>query len=227
MVPWDEEWKRNRLLMLREQWEDCQDCPLSSDRNTTVFGRGNPMSPIMLIGEAPGEQEDLEGLPFVGESGQLLSAMLDCLKIELDDFYVTNTVMCRPSDNRDPSKAEMAACYPRLRNEIYLVDPLLIVLVGKVAFSSMTLCRKSMESSHGIFFDVLIPGNTTFGGAPVPVRYDAVPIYHPAYILRVDSIDPKTNQWSENGVANKTLRDLESAVQAVQNLRMRYELTKR
>jgi len=222
MNPWSLDWKQQKLEDLRERWKSCERCLLADCRTNVVFGVGDAGSPVMLIGEAPGEQEDQDGKPFVGDSGKLLRAMLDNLGSCPEDFYITNTVLCRPPDNRDPTKDELRACYHRLRDEIYIIDPLLIIAVGKVAFQVLTKCKDSMESGHGELFPVTIPGNSTFGGEPTPVQYDVMPVYHPAFILRADSIDPKTKQWSKGGPANKTLKDLETAIHLVNLLKEKY-----
>jgi len=222
MEPWSPEWKAQRIFELHQQWGGCEACLLSETRNSLVYGYGNADADIVLVGEGPGEEEDHEGVPFVGASGQLLRAMLEALKVDPNDLFITNLVMCRPPNNREPTRAERVACLPRLHEELYIVDPILVIAVGKQAFAALTRIGDSMESSRGELFKMTIPGKAKFGNDFVPLEYDVMPIYHPAFILRADSIDPKTKKWHADGPAEKTVDDLERALKLVNMVKMQY-----
>jgi len=116
MTKWSPQWKHQQLESLRAEWEYCQACPtLAECRRKVVFGSGAADADVMFIGEAPGEEEDATGYPFVGRSGQLLNALLRTVQVDRESVYVTNTVLCHPPENRDPLKTEKDACYDRLR----------------------------------------------------------------------------------------------------------------
>ena len=126
------------LASLRQQCETCRRCGLGEQRQQVVVGRGNPAAPLMLIGEAPGAEEDLTGLPFVGRSGQLLDQLLIQAGFDLQrDLYICNAIKCRPPGNRRPAAAELQACRPWLEAQIAAVDPQLVVLVGATALEAV------------------------------------------------------------------------------------------
>lgn len=217
MKIWSREWRLERLRDLCGSWEDCTKCGLGEGRKNTVFGNGDPCADIMMIGEGPGETEDETGEPFSGESGRLLDDLLGGAGIAREGVFVTNLVMCRPSANRVPTRKEREACYPRLNEQIYLVDPLLIIPVGKTAMTSLMGGEwKSIEGRHGQIGEVRIRGRYT------EVSYPAMPIFHPAFILRDDRINPETNTWKELGPAHRTLRDLVMARDIVEVLKKSY-----
>lgn len=136
-----------------------------------VFGDGNPSADIMLIGEAPGEQEDETGIPFVGRAGQLLSKMLDhCFGLTRDDVYIANIAKCRPPNNRDPEPDEIAACIGYLKQQIRLVQPKALVALGRVAAQSLLGTEERIGKLRGKTF--------TYEGIPL------VPTWHPSYLLR-------------------------------------------
>jgi DNA polymerase len=122
-------------------------------RNNLVFGVGNENSDLMFIGEGPGEQEDLQGVPFVGPAGKLLDSMLEMIDLDRSMIYIANMVKCRPPHNRDPQASEMAACRAWLDRQIALVDPKLIVCLGRI--SAMALIREDFRITreHGLWFD--------------------------------------------------------------------------
>ena len=109
----------------------CNKCKLCSNRNNIVFGCGNKNADLMLIGEGPGADEDIQGIPFVGKAGKLMNAAFDALGINRDDVYIANVVKCRPPNNRNPEKDEEMACLDYLRNQVILVKPKIIVLLRK------------------------------------------------------------------------------------------------
>ncbi|MCL6596142.1 MAG: uracil-DNA glycosylase [Firmicutes bacterium] len=160
----------SELAALRQQAEACRACPLSRGRHRVVFGEGDPHARLAFVGEAPGEQEDMQGRPFVGAAGQLLDRILAAAGIARSEVYITNTVMCRPPGNRVPTEEERAACRPFFDAKMRLIAPRIVVLLGATAAQS-----------------VLGPGVriTRDRGRPVErqgVTY--VPTFHPAALLR-------------------------------------------
>ena len=119
--------------MLKSDCAGCRLCPLCQTRHNLVFGVGNERAEVMLIGEGPGEQEDLQGVPFVGPAGQLLDKMLEMIDLDRTKVYIANIVKCRPPRNRDPQDTEEAACRGWLERQIALVDPKIIVCLGRIA----------------------------------------------------------------------------------------------
>ena len=138
---------------LKTECASCRACPLCEGRHNLVFGVGNEHADLMFIGEGPGEQEDLQGLPFVGPAGKLLDSMLEMIDLDRSKIYIANMVKCRPPHNRDPQSAEMAACRGWLDRQIALVNPRLIVCLGRI--SAMALIREDFRISreHGLWFD--------------------------------------------------------------------------
>jgi DNA polymerase len=165
------------LQQLASACAACRRCGLANGRLQVVVGRGNPRAQLLLIGEAPGAQEDLEGLPFVGRSGQLLDWLLQSAGIDSNrDAYICNVVKCRPPDNRKPSAAELAACRPWLEQQIALVDAPLVVLVGASALQGVLGIKGGITSLRGQW-------------RPWQGRW-LMPILHPSYLLRNPSERP-------------------------------------
>jgi len=159
------------LQQLASACAACRRCGLANGRLQVVVGRGNPRAQLLLIGEAPGAQEDLEGLPFVGRSGQLLDRLLQSAGIDSNrDAYICNVVKCRPPDNRKPSAAELAACRPWLEQQIALVDAPLVVLVGASALQGVLGIKGGITTLRGQW-------------RPWQGRW-LMPILHPSYLLR-------------------------------------------
>ncbi|HHE38018.1 MAG TPA: uracil-DNA glycosylase [Candidatus Cloacimonetes bacterium] len=130
-------YKKMQLLGLEENYQDCKKCLLSQSRIKFVYGEGNPDSKLMLIGEAPGADENITGRPFVGKAGQLLTRMLQAINLERSDIYITNVVKCRPPNNRNPLPAEINSCLKYLDEQISIIKPKLLLLLGKVAATSL------------------------------------------------------------------------------------------
>lgn len=154
----------------------CTRCPLHAGRTRTVPGAGNPDAEIMFIGEAPGQQEDLQGLPFVGRSGQYLEGLLASIGMTRDDVFIANVVKCRPPDNRDPQSVEIESCNPYLREQIDVIDPLIIATLGRFSMS-MFFPNARISQIHG---------QPKFGA-----RCVYFPLYHPAAVLRDPGLEPK------------------------------------
>ena len=144
MDSWDE---------LKTECASCRACPLCEGRHNLVFGVGNEHADLMFVGEGPGEQEDLQGVTFVGPAGKLLDSMLEMIDLDRSRIYIANMVKCRPPHNRDPQASEMAACRAWLDRQIALVDPKLIVCLGRI--SAMALIREDFRITreHGLWFD--------------------------------------------------------------------------
>ncbi|MBR3586021.1 MAG: uracil-DNA glycosylase [Oscillospiraceae bacterium] len=139
--------------ILKTECASCRACPLCEGRHNLVFGVGNEHADLMFVGEGPGEQEDLQGIPFVGPAGKLLDSMLEMIDLDRSRIYIANMVKCRPPHNRDPQASEMAACRAWLDRQIALVDPKLIVCLGRI--SAMALIREDFRITreHGLWFD--------------------------------------------------------------------------
>lgn len=166
------------LEKLRGECEGCTGCALCSTRTNLVFGVGNPSTGIMLIGEGPGEQEDIQGIPFVGRAGQLLDDMLKMIDLDRSKLYIANVVKCRPPKNRDPLAEEQAACRKWLDRQMQLIDPKIVVCLGRIAAAAVIHEDYRITREHGQWADV--------GG----IRMTA--IYHPAALLRDVGKRPET-----------------------------------
>jgi DNA polymerase len=149
---------------------DCQRCPLGRVRTNIVFGEGNPKAEIVFVGEAPGGDEDVQGRPFVGRAGQLLTRIIEAMGLKRTDVYICNILKCRPPDNRNPRPEEIAACEPFLIKQLEAINPRVICAMGTFAARTqlktdvpITVLRGKFHSYHGI---------------------QLMPTYHPAYLLR-------------------------------------------
>lgn len=185
---------------LRDGMASCRSCGLCGERTQVVPGVGDERADWLFIGEGPGAEEDARGEPFVGQAGKLLDAMLVAIGLERsENVYITNVVKCRPADNRTPGTAEMAACLPFLRRQIALLQPKLIVLLGKVAVHAV-LGEDGLLTS--------LRGKTLFyrdGVQEIPV----VVTYHPAYLLR--TLPDKAKAWEDLCQARALMRGLNAA----------------
>jgi uracil-DNA glycosylase len=159
------------LAEVEGEAKGCTRCPLAKTRTQVVFGVGDPSADLMFVGEAPGQQEDLQGEPFVGRSGQLLDKLVfEEMGLTRDRFYIANTVKCRPPGNRDPEPAEIAACRPWLESQVDIIDPKVIVTLGNFA------AKLLLDTTEGI---------TKLRGRAYPYRKGVlVPTFHPAAVLR-------------------------------------------
>ena len=143
----DDSWE-----LLRRDCARCRACPLGRDRHNLVFGVGNEQAKVMLVGEGPGEQEDLQGLPFVGPAGKLLDTMLEIIDLDRTKVYIANIVKCRPPHNRDPLPEEQTACRLFLARQIALVDPKIIVCLGRIAAQGLIKQDLRITREHGVWF---------------------------------------------------------------------------
>lgn len=161
---------------VRAALESFDGCPLKQTATNLVFYDGNPAARILLVGEAPGAEEDRQGLPFVGPAGKLLDRMLESIGLDRTKVLITNTIFWRPPGNRNPTPAEVAACLPFVERVIEIVDPVVLILVGGTAAKTLLATKEGIMKLRGRWFRFETPRMSH----PVP----AVPIYHPAFLLR-------------------------------------------
>lgn len=159
------------MKQLDNEIKKCQKCPLYLTRKNAVPGEGNHQSIVMLVGEAPGGDEDRDGHPFIGRAGQLLDKILDAVDIDRKDIFITNIVKCRPPGNRNPSKNEIELCLPYLESQIALINPRIIVTLGSVPSKILLNCDEPISRLRGQWFSWL-------GGIRI------FPMFHPSYLLR-------------------------------------------
>ncbi len=173
--------------------KDCVRCPLGHTRTKFVFGVGNPKADILFVGEAPGRDEDLQGEPFVGRAGQLLDKILAASKFSRAEVYIANILKCRPPENRDPQPEEMETCSPYLLEQIRLINPKIIVCLGRIAAMQLLKTKLALGKLRGSFHE--------FNGIKVMVTY------HPAALLRFPSY--KKDVWEDMKMLRKAYDGLE------------------
>ncbi|MBE0565094.1 MAG: uracil-DNA glycosylase [Krumholzibacteria bacterium] len=173
--------RRAALSRLRDLVLPCTACELSQGRTHTVFGEGNPEAEVVFIGEAPGADEDAQGQPFVGKSGQLLTKVIAAIGFAREDVFICNILKCRPPGNRDPLPAEVASCEPHLRRQLAILQPKLICCLGRIAAQTLlgtdTSLKRLRETVH------------FYAGIPV------LATYHPAALLR--NPEYKRDTWDD------------------------------
>ena len=170
------------LSTLRDEASVCTLCSeLATRRNNVIFGEGDEHASLLLIGEAPGRDEDLQGQPFVGRAGQLLTKILESVDFHREDVYITNILKCRPPNNRDPNPVEIANCQRFLIGQIHAIRPKLICLLGRISTQTLLSTKKPLSALRGMVY--------TIEGVK------AVPTYHPAALLR----DPRLKRpvWDD------------------------------
>lgn len=176
---------------LRDQVLSCALCELHRTRMQAVFGVGNPNAQWLIVGEAPGAEEDRQGEPFVGRAGQLLNRMLLALGLARGDVYIANVLKCRPPNNRDPHLDEVVRCQPYLRRQIELIQPRVLLAVGRIAAQHLLGTQLSLSRLRGSVHQL--------PGTEIPV----VVTYHPAYLLR--SPHDKRKAWADLCFARQVL----------------------
>jgi DNA polymerase len=169
------------LESVRDELGECTRCKLHKGRRNIVFGVGNPRARLMFVGEAPGEDEDLQGFPFVGRAGQLLTKMIEAMGLRREDVYICNTVKCRPPNNRNPEPDELESCEPFLKGQLAAVRPEAIVTLGKFAAQSLLREATPITRLRGQWRE--------YQGIPL------MPTFHPAYLLR--SPQEKGKVWAD------------------------------
>lgn len=172
--------KRAALEKLdREQVRGCTRCALHRTRTQTVFGQGNPDARLVFCGEAPGAEEDRQGLAFVGRAGQLLTRMIQAMGLTRDDVFICNVLKCRPPGNRTPAADEIATCAPYLFEQIRIIQPEVIIALGAPAAQTLLATKEPIGRLRGKFHD-FYPSGSPMIGDPIPL----MPTFHPAYLLR-------------------------------------------
>jgi len=168
--------------------KDCLDCSLGYTRTNFVFGEGNAEADIVFVGEAPGEKEDLEGIPFVGRSGKLLDKILSAINLKRNDVYILNIIKCRPPNNRNPLNEEIEECEKYLKKQLKIINPKLIVSLGRIAATTLLKRNSSLSNLRKKIH-----------------RYndfDLIATYHPAALLRNPNL--KKNAWEDfKNIKNK------------------------
>lgn len=162
--------KEAELKALRDEVSACRRCTLAKGRKNIVFGEGLPDADIMFIGEAPGREEDMEGKPFVGEAGELLTRLIEKVGLKRKEVYIGNIVKCRPPANRDPLEDEIKACLPFIERQIEIIIPKAIIALGSIASHALTGTKIPITKLRGNFYE--------YKGIPL------MPTFHPAYLLR-------------------------------------------
>ena len=169
------------LETIRNDLGDCRRCILCQDRKHIVFGAGDPKARLVFVGEGPGRDEDLQGEPFVGAAGELLTRIIEAIHLTRDQVYICNIVKCRPPNNRNPEPGEVERCLPFLERQLAAIHPEFIVALGKVAAQTLLKTDQAISRLRGRFHD--------YRGARL------LPTYHPAYLLR--SPEKKRDVWED------------------------------
>ncbi len=181
------------LVLLSHKVKNCTNCDLHLKRTNTVFGAGNPFAEILLIGEGPGRDEDIQGIPFVGKSGQLLDKILGACGFNRDEHvYIANIVKCRPPGNRDPKPEEREACLPYLHQQIKLIQPKIIILLGATALKGLIDPNARITRVRGKWMEW--------------EEYLVMPTYHPSALLR--NAGQKKDAWEDFKMVYYKYREL-------------------
>jgi len=177
--------------ILQAEVANCTKCALCATRTQTVFGSGNKQADWMLVGEAPGQHEDEQGLPFVGNAGLLLTEMLRAIGLTREEVFITNILKCRPPSNRDPHADEVESCNDYLQRQLKMIQPKIILAIGRIAAQTLLKTDAPLAKLRGKVH--------TFNNTPVVV------VYHPAYLLR--SLSEKRKAWLDLQLAIQTVKD--------------------
>jgi uracil-DNA glycosylase len=169
------------LAEVRKELGDCKRCKLHRGRKTIVFGEGNEKATLMLIGEGPGYDEDVQGRPFVGKAGQLLTKILQSINLPREEVYIANIIKCRPPQNRNPEPDEIQSCHPFLMKQICVIQPKIICALGTFSAQTLLKTETKITALRGKLFDL--------EGIKV------IPTYHPAFLLR--NPDKKREVWED------------------------------
>ena len=187
---------RRTLHVIREDIGDCVRCKLHAQgRTQIVFGVGNPDADLMFVGEAPGADEDIQGIPFVGRAGQLLTKIIEAIGLTRDQVYIANVIKCRPPGNRNPDPDEVETCEPFLFRQIDAIQPRVVVALGTFAAKALLKTQDPISRLRGRVYD--------FRGAKL------IPTFHPAFLLR--SPDRKRDVWEDMKKVRALLQDSPSA----------------
>jgi len=186
----------SKLENLKHKIETIQDCNLKKNASKIVFGDGNIHSPIMIVGEGPGQKEDELGKPFVGDAGTLLNKMLKAIKIKREKIYITNVVNYRPPNNRKPEKSEINRYSEYLKEHISIIDPQILILMGSTAMEALFGRNKRISQERGQWKEIIIKQKT----------YKSIITFHPAYLLRQP--DQKKFSWEDLKIIHKKIDEL-------------------
>ncbi len=188
---------KNKLLFeLKSEIENIDNCELKNNATQLVFADGNSKSKIMLIGEGPGQKEDEQGKPFVGDAGQLLNKMLEAIQIKRNNIYITNVVNYRPPNNRKPEPSEINRYSNFLRKHISIIDPKILILMGSTAMESLFGSKIKISKERGVWKDLIIHNKT----------YLTMITFHPAYLLR--QAEQKKYSWADLKQIRKKIDEL-------------------
>ena len=185
-----------RLIYLKDKIKSIQDCELKKFAKNIVFSDGNPKSQIMIVGEGPGEKEDLLGKPFVGEAGMLLNKMLNAIKIKRENIYITNVVNYRPPNNRKPEFSEIKRYSVFLREHISIINPKILILMGSTAMEALLGQKLKISKERGKWKEIIINQKT----------FLTILTFHPAYLLRQP--DQKKFSWEDLKNLRKKIDEL-------------------
>jgi uracil-DNA glycosylase len=177
------------LDAVRAELGDCQRCKLAQGRRNIVFGQGNPAARLLFVGEAPGADEDIQGLAFVGKAGQLLTRIIEAIDLKREDVFIANILKCRPPENRNPEPDEILACHPFLESQIRAINPRVIVALGKFSAQWLLKTAEPITRLRGRMGE--------YQGVKV------MPTYHPAYLLR--NPGAKREVWEDMKVVRELL----------------------
>jgi uracil-DNA glycosylase family 4 len=186
--------KQTQLQAIREDIGDCQRCRLHSSRRNIVFGVGNPDARLVFVGEAPGADEDVQGEPFVGKAGQLLTRIIEAIKLKRSEVYIANVVKCRPPGNRDPQDDEIQTCIPFLKKQLAVIQPRIICTLGRYSTQALLETREGITALRGRFH-VLQNG------------IKVMPTYHPSFLLRYP--EKKRETWEDMQKVQKEYAECE------------------
>ena len=182
-----------RLENLKKTIKEIQNCNLKKNGSKIVFADGDIKSPIMIIGEGPGQKEDELGKPFVGDAGNLLNKMLKAINIEREKVYITNVVNYRPPNNRKPEQSEISRYSKYLREHISIIDPKILILMGSTAMEAILGSNKRISKERGLWKEVIIKQNS----------YKTIVAFHPSYLLRKP--DQKKFSWEDLKIIRKEI----------------------
>ena len=188
------------LSKLRNEIENIDNCELKKNAKQLVFADGNNQSKIMIIGEGPGQKEDEQGKPFVGDAGILLNKMLEAIQIKRNNIYITNVVNYRPPNNRKPEPSEINRYSNYLRQHIAIIDPKILILMGSTAMESLFSSKIKISKERGIWKELIIHNKT----------YLTMITFHPAYLLR--QADQKKYSWADLKLIRKKIDELKISV---------------
>jgi len=186
----------SKLNILKEKIKNIKNCNLKDNAKQIVFNDGDFKSPLMIVGEGPGQKEDEIGKPFVGDAGQLLNKMLKAIKINRENVYITNVVNYRPPDNRKPEPSEINRYSEFLREHISIIDPKILILMGSTAMEALFGSKIKISKERGIWKEIIINNKT----------YLVMITFHPAYLLR--QADQKKYSWADLKEIRKKIDEL-------------------